>query len=460
MILFFDDAAELSLQATAGIHQAAAVLAEAGHQVRVVDLFCALSEVELRQLAQNAELVVIHSNSARPAAVYQQACLLRQLLPHPVPVLLAGWCSGLLSTIPVDSWLSVVSGIYSDGPRIALFLQGILAGALNLSGSRKIWGGDATAGDVPAQLVCPVGGYPWRVRTITWESPLCDSVCGKCTYARCLREEYTAYSADHLAPALTRVAHAGTRYVLLDDQTTPHTALKLQSLARITQAHPQLTWLLRLDGAELLRTPAILKALADIPVAALAVSLPAMAESSLSGLSLPGNIDDLLVALRKQTGPDCVLLAAGYCGYATDSANTMSAAIKRATSWFDAGLVDTFCFEVAFLGNASPVMRSGAYRFPVPGRLTGQYQPYWESDSSNSDELAQLCREGNHTWQDKGCLHAQCRQLEQVAQLLELGVAPTILRKALRDTPARQERYATQIAAARTSFIRRYREQL
>lgn len=460
MILFFDDAAELTLQATAGIHEAAAVLAHEGWHVRVVDLFCSLSEAELAKLAAGATLVIIHSNGARPGEVYQQLVKLHKFLPADSLRVVAGWCGGLLSAIAIDDWLPYVNGLYSDGPRVTSFLKGILSGALCLNGSRRIWGGDAMPGVTPASHSCLATGYPWKVRTVTWEAPLCDSVCRKCTYGRCLREAYSADSAQVLAPRLAQIAAAGAQYVRLDDQTTPHTPQKLQSLAQLTRGLPPLSWLLRLDGAELMRTPAILDAIGLLPVAGLAVTLPSVSPAALHELSLSGDLTQLVMAIRARVGDDALVSVTGYIGYASDSASTVETALTRVQRWFDAGLVDTVAFEQAFLGKTSPVMFSGKYRFPVPGRLTGQFQPYWESDVSNSDEIAKLCESGNRHWQRKGVLHAQCRSLEQQAQLFELGIAPGTARKALRGSAEHQARHAAQIADARAAFICRYREQL
>lgn len=460
MILFYDDAAELTLQATAGIHEAAAVLANNGRRVRVVDLFCALSEAELAKTAAGATLVVIHSNGARPGDVYQQVVKLHQFLPTGTPLVVAGWCAGLLSAIVIDDWLPYVSGLYSDGPCVASFLQGILSGALNLYGPRRIWGGDAMAGTASISQACLATGYPWKVRTVTWEAPLCDSVCLKCTYGQCLRDSYSTDSARILEPRLAQIAAAGAQYVRLDDQTTPHTPQKLQSLAQLTREFPQLSWLLRLDGAELMRTPAILDAIGLLPVSGLAVTLPAVSPAGLHELSLSGDLSQLVTTVRACIGDDALLSVTGYIGYAADSPSTVDNALTRAQGWFDAGLVDTFTFEQAFLGKTSPVMFSGKYRFPIPGRFTCRSQPYWESDFSNSDELSEQCAAGNRQWQRKGVLHAQYRSLEQQMQLLELGIAPGIARKALRGSVEAQSRHSTQLADARAAFIHRYREQL
>lgn len=465
MILFLDDEAERTLKATLGIHLAAGSLSAAGESCRVIDLFCGLSRAQLSCYAADAELIVVHSNGVRLAQLQAQLAELRSLAPA-AQILLVGWLDGALAQVPLQRWLTWVTGVYASGAREELtpFLKGIREGALHLSGERRLWGFDAAGIPLPA-VPCLTSGYAWQVRPLVWEKLVCDSVCRKCTYASCLVDAYLsprAVSAQgaFLRQALTRLSEAGARYVALEDQTTPASFQKLWLLGDLAANFPNLRWIIRVDGARLLKNPELIPALGRIPLAGLTLLMPAYGVGPRAdlGLALEPSEEHLLCQVRQSVGDRTFIYVAAYTGYPSDSVQGLREMHQAAGHLFDEGVLDHFTIGQAFIEKSSPIAMAGGYRFPFPGRKGVFGLPYWESDFADSTTISAEVRELSQRWASRSPWFQAYPSLDDLVSVIELGVGLEEVRQSLRAPLDSQHALCSRVAAERTAFAARYLE--
>lgn len=466
MIVLLDDEAELALRPTQGIHQAAGSLAAAGAECRVVDLFCALTAIQLELVCRGAALIVVHSNGNRIPQLQASLATLRQVAPPGAQILLVGWLDELLAQVPLPTWLAWVAGVYASGAHesLASFLEGVRQGTLSLAGERKLWGFDVPGVPLPT-VACLQDGYSWRVRPLVWEKLVCDSVCQKCTYGACPVKDYAlphevVARVQPVRHAVECLARTGATYIALEDNLTNGSLQKLGVLADVAATHPELRWVIRMDATRVLAQPEILSALGRLPLAGVTWVMPAMTSAARAELGLPQAPDDaqLLRALRDAVGHRVFVYATGYVGYPSDAPETAQRALAWAERMFDAELLDHFRLSQAFFDKRAPIARNGGYRFPYPGRYAAFKLPYWESDYWTSEQVAAAVLRINLAWCSRSPLYADHVSLDALLSVVELGAELANLRQVLRGPLAAQWAVRDQLMARRSMFAQQYLE--